>query len=120
MQDALALAASLEAELGLKITVVNARFVKPLDRELLAAHARSHALIVTMEDHVVHGGFGSAVTEALRDANLSTPVEVIAWPDRFIEHGSSVEVLRERHGLSPEAVRSKVLARFRRRAGTVA
>lgn len=120
VQDALALAASLEAELGLKITVVNARFVKPLDRELLAAHARSHALIVTMEDHVVHGGFGSAVTEALRDANLSTPVEVIAWPDRFIEHGSSVEVLRERHGLSPEAVRSKVLARFRRRAGTVA
>jgi 1-deoxy-D-xylulose-5-phosphate synthase len=113
VQDALALAARLEAELGIKATVVNARWVKPPDRELLLAHARTARLLVTFEDNVAMGGFGSAVLETLSDAGLATPVERIAWPDAFIEHGNSVDVLRAAHGLDPDSVFRRVVARLR-------
>ena len=73
---------------------MNARFVKPLDRALLLSHAACIPLLVTMEDHVLAGGFGSAVLEALQEADCPTAVERIGWPDKFVEHGSSVEVLR--------------------------
>jgi len=109
--DALALAESLALQDGLSVGVVNARFVKPLDRELLLRHAGAAKLIVTLEDHVVTGGFGSAVLEALSDASLSVPLERLGWPDTFISHGSSIAALREAHGLSP----SCMLARIRRR-----
>ncbi|MFT3829016.1 MAG: 1-deoxy-D-xylulose-5-phosphate synthase [Opitutaceae bacterium] len=111
--DALALADRLERELGVRATVVNARWVKPLDRELLLAHARTARLLVTLEDNVALGGFGSAVLEALNDAALATPVERIAWPDEFIEHGSNVDVLRAAHGLDAESVYRRIAARLR-------
>jgi 1-deoxy-D-xylulose-5-phosphate synthase len=114
VQEALELAADLERDLGLQITVVNARFAKPLDKSLLCKHAQSVPLIVTFEDHVVQGGFGSAVAETLQLEGLQTPVEMIAWPDRFVEHGSSVEILREKHGLSRPAIRSRIEARMQR------
>ncbi len=114
VQDALALAERLERELGLKAAVVNARWVKPLDRELLLAHARSARLLVTLEDNVAMGGFGSAVLETLSDAALATPVERIAWPDSFVEHGNSAEVLRAAHGLDPENVFRRIAARLTR------
>ncbi|MBK8478359.1 MAG: 1-deoxy-D-xylulose-5-phosphate synthase [Opitutaceae bacterium] len=114
VQDALALADRLEREHGLRATVVNARWIKPLDRELLLAHARATRLIVTLEDNVVMGGFGSAVLEALSDADVRTPVERIAWPDAFIEHGNSVEILRAAHGLDPETLYQRILARLPR------
>ena len=112
VQDALALADRLDRELGLQATVVNARWVKPLDRELLLAHARTTKLIVTLEDNVAMGGFGSAVLEALNDADVRTAVERIAWPDNFVEHGSSVEILRAAHGLDPETVYRRIAARL--------
>ncbi len=111
--DALELAARLEAEENLSVGVVNARFVKPLDRALLLSHAACIPLIVTMEDHVVSGGFGSAVLEALQEANCPTAVERIGWPDKFIEHGSSVEILRAAYGLAPDDIRRRVLDRWR-------
>ena len=114
VQDALALADRLERELGLRAAVVNARWVKPLDRELLLTHARSTRLLVTLEDNVAMGGFGSAVLEALNDADVRTPVERIAWPDNFVEHGSSVEILRAAHGLDPETIFRRVTARLTR------
>lgn len=67
VSDALAVAARLEAEEGVSAGVVNARFVKPLDRALLLNHAGRIRLLVTMEDHVLAGGFGSAVLEALQE-----------------------------------------------------
>ncbi|MFW5882786.1 MAG: 1-deoxy-D-xylulose-5-phosphate synthase, partial [Verrucomicrobiota bacterium] len=76
------------SEEGIPATVVNARFVKPLDETLLLEHSRAHSLIVTLEDHVLTGGFGSAVLETLQDAGAPTPVLRIGWPDAFIEHGS--------------------------------
>ena len=101
------------SENGIEAGVVNARFVKPLDTVLLAESAQSSRLIVTMEDHVITGGLGSAVMEALQAADLhSCPVERIGWPDAFIEHGSSVNKLRDETGLSPQAILERVIAKF--------
>ncbi len=101
------------SENGIEAGVVNARFVKPLDTVLLAESAQSSRLIVTMEDHVITGGLGSAVMEALQAADLhGCPVERIGWPDAFIEHGSSVNKLRDENGLSPQAILERVIAKF--------
>jgi 1-deoxy-D-xylulose-5-phosphate synthase len=93
--------------------VVNARFVKPLDRALLLSHAACIPLLVTMEDNVLAGGFGSAVLEALQDADCNTAVERIGWPDKFIEHGTNVEILRAAYGLSSQDMYRRVLDRWR-------
>jgi 1-deoxy-D-xylulose-5-phosphate synthase len=111
--EALELAARLEREEHLSVGVVNARFVKPLDRTLLLSQATLVPLIVTMEDHVLSGGFGSAVLEALQDAECPTAVERIGWPDKFIEHGSSNAILRAANGLAPDEVYRRILARWR-------
>ena len=111
--DALALADRLAREEQLSVGVVNARFIKPLDRTLLLSQATLVPLIVTMEDHVLAGGFGSAVLEALQDAECPTAVERIGWPDKFIEHGSSAAILRAANGLTPEEIHRRVLARWR-------
>jgi len=113
VHDALALAARLEAEENLSVGVVNARFVKPLDRTLLLSHAACIPLLVTLEDHVVTGGFGSAVIEVLQEANCPTAVERIGWPDKFIEHGSNAGILRAAHGLAPNDLHRRVLDRWR-------
>jgi 1-deoxy-D-xylulose-5-phosphate synthase len=113
VQDALRLAARLEAEEHISVGVVNARFIKPLDRTLLLSHAAVVPLLVTMEDHVVTGGFGSAVLEALQEADCPAAVERIGWPDKFVEHGSNPETLRSAYGLSPEEIHRRVLTRWR-------
>jgi len=113
VQDALALAARLAAAEGLSVGVVNARFVKPLDRTLLLSQAACIPLLVTMEDHVVTGGFGSAVLEVLQEARCPAALERIGWPDKFVDHGSSTEVLRAAHGLAPDDIQRRVLERWR-------
>jgi 1-deoxy-D-xylulose-5-phosphate synthase len=114
VQDALALAARLEREDQLSVGVVNARFVKPLDRTLLLSQAAVVPLIVTLEDHVLTGGFGSAVLEALQEADCTTSVERLGWPDKFVEHGSSVEILRAAYGLSGDDMLRRIRDRYRR------
>ncbi len=116
VQDALKLAARIEATEQLSVGVVNARFVKPLDRTLLLSHATCIPLIVTMEDHVLAGGFGSAVLEALQDAECPAAVERIGWPDCFVEHGTNQEILRAAYGLAPEAIYQRVMDRWRSQA----
>ena len=111
--DAFAIAERLQAEENLSVGVVNARFIRPLDRTLLLSQAAVVPLIVTLEDHVLAGGFGSCVLEALQEADCPTAVERIGWPDRFVEHGSNVEILREAYGLSHEAMYRRVLERWR-------
>ncbi len=111
--DALKLAARLQAEEHLSVGVVNARFVKPLDRALLLSHAACIPLLVTLEDHVVAGGFGSAVLEALQEADCPVAVERIGWPDRFVEHGNNVEIIRAANGLAPDDMYRRVLDRWR-------
>jgi len=113
VQEALKIATRLEEEENLSVGVVNARFVKPLDRTLLLSHAACIPLLVTLEDHVLPGGFGSAVLEVLQEANCPTAVERLGWPDRFIEHGSNVDLLRAAHGLSTNDMYRRVLDRWR-------
>ncbi len=90
----------LEEE-GYSVTLVNPRFIKPMDEELVEKVARRCRVICTFEDHVLHNGFGCAVIEHLHDAGIDTPVARIGWPDEFVEHGK-VPVLREQHGLTVE------------------
>ncbi len=110
--DAEQLAQQLHAN-GIQAGVINARFVKPLDTELLLSSAQGSKLIVTMEDNVISGGFGTAIMEALQDGHCLRPVERIGWPDVFVEHGNSVAALRKRVGIDPESILQKVLKRYR-------
>jgi len=114
VQDALLAAERLEAEESISACVVNARFAKPLDTQLLRRHVSDFPLIVTMEDHVLAGGFGSGILEAVQDNGTSIPVERIGWPDTFVEHGTSAEALRAAHGLSPEDIYGRILKRLLR------
>ncbi len=106
LPEAVRLADLLAAE-GIRAAVVNPRFAKPVDAACVERFGRSAKMFVTMEDHVLAGGFGSAVLEALSDAGLETPVVRVGWPDAFIEHGK-VEALRERYGLTAEAALRRV------------
>ena len=98
---------------GIQAGVINARFVKPLDTKRLLESAHCSSLIVTMEDNIISGGFGTAVMEALQANNCLHAVERIGWPDQFIEHGSSVAALRDTVGLNPQSILDKVLDRYR-------
>ena len=80
------IARKLEGE-GTAAAVINARFAKPIDVEMLEFFAGSVDVILTLEDHVLRGGFGSAVLEELNILGLTTPVVRIGWPDQFVEHG---------------------------------
>lgn len=100
----------LEAQ-GIRATVVNARFIKPLDRACILHHAANSPLLCTIEDHVVTGGFGSAVLECLNEAGSRTPLEIIGWPDQFVEHGADA-ILRQKYGLTPEAIAERLKKRL--------
>ena len=101
LPEAVRLAAMLERE-GFSAAVVNPRFAKPIDRACVAEYARCCGLLVTLEDHVLAGGFGSAVLETLSELELDVPVVRVGWPDQFIEHGK-LEALRAKYGLTAEA-----------------
>jgi len=107
------LPAALQAGEALDATVVDMRFVKPLDAALVLRLARSHALLVTLEDNAVAGGAGSAVAELLSAQGLATPLLQLGLPDRFLEHGSREEVLQEA-GLDAEGVRVAIARRVAR------
>jgi 1-deoxy-D-xylulose-5-phosphate synthase len=84
---------ALEAAGELDATVANMRFVKPLDLELLRRLAETHELLVTVEEHQVMGGAGSAVCEALAHMGLERRVLLLGLPDRFIDHGDPAALL---------------------------
>ena len=100
------LVGALERE-GLSAALINPRFIKPLDLDVIGRYARRARLLITLEDHVAKGGFGSAVLEAISEIGLSTPVVRIGWPDQFIEHGK-VDQLRAKYGLTVEAAMKEV------------
>jgi 1-deoxy-D-xylulose-5-phosphate synthase len=106
---ALGAADLLAAEHGVEPTVADARFAKPLDGELIERLSAEHDLIVTVEENVLAGGFGSGVLEHLADNDLlgATRVLRVGLPDRFVTHGKPA-LLREEVGLTPEAVADRV------------
>ena len=99
--------AELLQKRGVDCTVVNMRFIKPLDKECILQMAGKMEAVVTMEENVLNGGFGSAVVELLADEGRSIPVLRFGIPDEFIEQGTQSE-LREQCGLTPEQMSEKI------------
>ena len=104
-------AVQLAAE-GFDAALINPRFVKPLDAGTSEFFGRAAELVVTFEDHVLMGGYGSAVLELFNEKRLTTPVIPVGWPDQFIEHASGVEDLRAKYGLTVDNILSRIKAEF--------
>jgi 1-deoxy-D-xylulose-5-phosphate synthase len=102
---------ALEVGESLNFTVVNMRWAKPLDNELLAQVARSHDALVTLEEGAVMGGAGSAVLEALQVLDIQKPVMTLGVADVFTEHGDPVKLLTEL-GLDATGIRASITQRF--------
>ena len=98
---------ALEAGEELDATVVNMRFVKPLDEALIVELASSHELLVTVEEHVVAGGAGSAVAECLAARGVVAGISHLGLPDRLVEHGTQAELLAE-CGLDADGIAASV------------
>jgi 1-deoxy-D-xylulose-5-phosphate synthase len=95
-------------EEGVKVTVFDARFAKPLDEAAVTGIARSCKALITLEENVLQGGFGSAVLEVLGDNSIHLPVRRLGLPDRFVTHGSQVELKREL-GLDEEGIYKAIM-----------
>ena len=102
---------ALEAAQTLDATVLNMRWVKPLDVDLLLEVAASHDALVTVEEGSTMGGAGSAVMEALNAAGVVRPVLALGLPDVFIEHGDPAKLLALQ-GLDAAGIRQSIAARF--------
>lgn len=107
VRPALLAADQLEKE-GIRLAVVDPRFVKPLDRDLLCAEAARTGVVITVEENVLPGGFGSAVLELMEEEGLSPKLLRIGLPDTFIEQGSQKE-LRSRYGIDADGDRKSVV-----------
>ncbi len=94
-------------EKGYSVSLVNARFVKPVDEKLLENLNENHRLIVTMEENVLNGGFGERVLRITRDMNLKYKVINVAIPNVYVEHGN-IEILKSEIGLDKETILNKI------------
>jgi 1-deoxy-D-xylulose-5-phosphate synthase len=113
-------AADLLAEGGLDVTVADARFAKPLDAELLSALAAEHELVVTVEEGVLAGGFGSAVWECLNDGGGHIPrILRIGLPDRYVAHGKPA-LLHAEVGFTGRAIAQRIEAAIAAGTGALA
>ncbi len=101
----------LEAE-GFSVALIDPRFTKPVDRDCVQEYGQKCGLLITLEDHVLAGGFGSAVLECVNELELAVPVVRIGWPDAFIEHGKQDD-LRRKYGLTAEAAMAKILGQLK-------
>jgi 1-deoxy-D-xylulose-5-phosphate synthase len=103
--------AELLAQHGIRCTVVNARFAKPLDTELILPLAQRIGKVVTLEEGCLPGGFGSAVLESFQEANLTPEVLRLGVPDLLVEHATPDESKTDL-GLTPKQMAERILARF--------
>src|SRR6202012_3995780 len=104
-------AAQLIAD-GYDVAAINPRFTKPIDAAAHETYGHEAELLVTIEDHVLMGGYGSAVLELFSNKAVTTPVIRIGWPDQFIEHASTQDELRKKYGLTVENTVNRVKAHF--------
>ncbi len=111
-------ASELLAEARINACVINARFVKPLDIDLIAAHARATGHVLTVEENAVAGGFGSALLEKLTETDIpGLKFQAIGIPDRFLEQGPQ-KLIRQELGLDAEGIAKAALALTGKKAGT--
>ena len=102
-------AAELLVDRGIAVTVADARFAKPIDAGLAAQLAAEHDLLVTVEEGVLAGGFGSAVWETLSDAGITARILRVGLPDEFVTHGAP-RLLHEHVHFTPERIAERVIA----------
>jgi 1-deoxy-D-xylulose-5-phosphate synthase len=105
-------AAAQLANEGYDCAVINPRFTKPLDAGAHEFFGKAADVVVTLEDHALAGGYGSAVLELYSEKAVTTPLVRIGWPDQFIEHASSQDELRKRYGITVENIIAKVKSQF--------
>ena len=110
--------AEILSEHGIEATVINARFVKPLDTELILPLAQRIGKVVTLEEGCLMGGFGSAVAEALLDNNVVVPVMRLGVPDKLVDHASPEQSFATL-GLTPPQMVDRILATFSRKQSPV-
>ncbi len=96
------------AECGIDATLVNARFAKPIDTDMIEKLSQNHDLIVTMEENVASGGLGDKVIEFVSSRKLDVDVLQIAIPDEYVEHGN-VELLKKEVGIDAESIVAKII-----------
>ncbi|MDP3765738.1 MAG: 1-deoxy-D-xylulose-5-phosphate synthase [Nanoarchaeota archaeon] len=95
-------------ELKCNATIINARFVKPLDEELIIKYSKKIKSIITLEEATINGGFGSAVLELLEDKGIKANVKRIGVPDRFIEHGKP-DIQKKLAGIDKESIKKVII-----------
>lgn len=98
-------------EIGYSCTLVNGRFIKPIDTEILEELAKDHKLLVTMEENVKSGGYGEKVRDYVQEQDLPVEVLTIALPDEYVEHGN-VALLYEEVGIDPVSVTKKIIQKY--------
>jgi 1-deoxy-D-xylulose-5-phosphate synthase len=106
-------------EHGIDATVINARFAKPLDTELILPLAQQIGRVVTMEEGCLPGGFGSAIAEALLDADIAVPLTRIGIPDKLVDHATPDQSKAEL-GLTPPQMAERILKLFSQQPSAVA
>jgi 1-deoxy-D-xylulose-5-phosphate synthase len=106
---ATALAEKLSKDHDLNVAVINPRFTKPIDGAMHELFGQAADLVVTLEDHVITGGYGTAVVEHFQDKAIHTPVIRVGWPDAFVEHATTVDELRRNHGLAPDQIEERII-----------
>ena len=97
---------------GWNVTLVNARFVKPIDEEMIDSLLPSHRYIITLEENVINGGFGMAVLRYINNLNADVKVINFAIPNSYVEQGSKAEQLKE-CGLDVDSITAKLDAELR-------
>lgn len=102
---------------GCDVALINPRFYKPLDAGCHTFFGQGAEVVATLEDHVVTGGYGTAVLELFSEQGIRTPVVRLGWPDQFIEHASTAKHLREKYGLTAPALCERIQAALALRAG---
>src|SRR5256714_8045474 len=108
-------AAEILARDGLEATVVNARFAKPLDEERILALAARIPRFVTVEEHVIAGGFGSAVGELLAERGARVDLEILGIPDEHVDHGAQ-KLWRKHYGIDADGIAAAIRRRWPRLA----
>lgn len=98
---------------GFKCSLINARFVKPIDENAVAFAAKNHKLVVTMEENVASGGYGEKVREYFDSLSADCSLINIAIPDEYVEHGN-VELLKKEVGIDAESITDRILAQIKR------
>ena len=98
-------------EEGYAVSLVNARFVKPIDEEMIKELCKDHKLLVTMEENVASGGFGEKVREYMESLETETKILSIALPDAYVEHGN-VDILRKEVGIDKDSILQKVVEKY--------